>query len=65
MMWNWTPPSRRRVTLAPTPSNSSDRRWPTIIAVGLFVVVVVNALFAYLAIHGGDPIVSSYNTEAR
>jgi hypothetical protein len=35
------------------------------IAIGLGIVVVVNFLFAYIAISGADPIVSSYRTEAR
>ncbi len=33
--------------------------------IGLAVVVLVNIVFAYLAIHGADSIVSSYSTEAR
>jgi uncharacterized membrane protein len=32
---------------------------------GLAIVILVNAIFAYLAIHGADTIVSSYSTEAR
>ena len=46
-------------------SSPAGRRWPWAIAIGLFPVVVVNALFAYLAIHGADDVVSSYNSEAR
>ncbi len=43
----------------------ADRRWPRMIALGLAIVVVVNFVFAYIAIHGADSIVSSYRTEAR
>jgi hypothetical protein len=50
--------------LEPT-ANSDDRRWPRIIAIGLALVIVVNIVFAYLAIHGADSSVSSYSTEAR
>ena len=46
-------------------SSPAGRRWPRAIAIGLFLVVVVNVLFAYLAIYGADDVVSSYNTEAR
>lgn len=46
-------------------ANSGESRWPRIIALGLAFVIVVNIVFAYLAIHGADSIVSSYNTEAR
>jgi uncharacterized membrane protein len=35
------------------------------IALGLVIVVVVNVIFAYLAVHGADSIVRSYSTEAR
>lgn len=57
------PPSRPRGTLER--SSREGRRWPWGIAIGLFLVVVVNILFAYVAIHGHDPVVSSYNTEPR
>jgi hypothetical protein len=39
--------------------------WPLAIAVGLLLVVVVNALFAYLAVRGADAVVPSYQTEPR
>jgi hypothetical protein len=29
------------------------------------VVILVNAVFAYIAIHGADTVVSSYQTEPR
>jgi hypothetical protein len=51
--------------LAPTVSSAAGRRWPWAIAIGLFLVIVVNALFAWIAVSGADPVVSSYNTERR
>ena len=51
--------------MGPTPNSGDDRRWPRIIVIGLALVIVVNIVFAYLAIHGADTIVSSYSTEAR
>lgn len=47
------------------PSSAAGRRWPWGIAIGLFIVILVNAVFAYVAIHGGDQVVSSYTTEPR
>lgn len=50
------------------PSERGSRgagRWPWAIGVGLAFVVVVNAVFAYLAVRGADPVVSSYRTEPR
>lgn len=35
------------------------------IVLGLGIVIVVNFLFAYIAISGADTVVSSYRTEAR
>jgi hypothetical protein len=46
-------------------SSPAGRRWPWGIAIGLLLVILVNAVFAYLAIHGADTIVSSYQTEPR
>jgi hypothetical protein len=46
-------------------SPNKDRRWPWAIAIGLLLVVLVNAAFAYIAIHGADPVVDSYRTEPR
>lgn len=41
------------------------RRWPLAIALGLFVVIVVNVGFAVVAIRGADTVVESYHTEER
>lgn len=35
------------------------------IVLGLGIVILVNVLFAYIAISGADTVVSSYRTEAR
>ena len=42
-----------------------SRLWPMIITVGLIVVLVVNAVFIYVAVMGADAVVPSYNTEER
>lgn len=39
--------------------------WPLGIALGLAIVIAVNAAFIYLAFSGADEVVPSYNTEAR
>ena len=46
-------------------SSRAARRWPWGIGIGLAFVVAVNAVFAYLAVRGADPVVSSYRTERR
>jgi len=48
-----------------TGGGGKSRLWPIIITVGLTVVVMVNALFIYLAVKGADDVVPSYNTEER
>ena len=39
--------------------------WPVLITVGLVFVVLVNALFIYIAVSGADDVVPSYLTEER
>jgi hypothetical protein len=39
--------------------------WPWAIAIGLFLVVLVNVVFAWVAVRGFDGVVDSYRTEAR
>jgi hypothetical protein len=46
-------------------SSPAGRRWPWGIAIGLTLVVLVNLVFAYIAIHGADTVVRSYSTEPR
>jgi hypothetical protein len=41
------------------------RLWPMLITAGLVLVIVVNALFIYIAVSGADDVVPSYNTEER
>jgi len=48
-----------------TSERPSGRAWPWAIAIGLGLVVLVNVLFAYIAISGSDGIVESYQTEQR
>ena len=47
------------------PNSAEGRHWPWGIAIGLLLVVIVNVVFAYVAISGADPVVSSYRTEPR
>ena len=49
---------------AETPQ-SGFRLWPVLITVGLVLVILVNAVFIYLAVSGADDIVPSYLTEER
>lgn len=53
------PPRRGRITL------SRDQLWPAIIIVGLALVLVVNAVFIYIAVAGADEVVPSYNAGQR
>ena len=48
-----------------TPPGSRDRLWPILITVGLVFVILVNALFIYIAVSGADDVVPSYHTEER
>jgi hypothetical protein len=43
----------------------SDWAWPAAIAAGLFLVVVVNIVFIWVAVSNADPVVPSYVTEER
>ena len=47
------------------PNSADGRHWPWGIAIGLFLVIMVNVVFIYIAIHGADTVVSSYTTEPR
>lgn len=52
---------------AQPPTDAPRRRspWPTAIAIGLGVVVLMNAVFIYVAVTNRDPIVESYTQEHR
>ena len=43
----------------------TDLRWPIGIALGLFLVILVNLAFIYISVSGQDEIVPSYNIERR
>ena len=45
--------------------SSNSRLWPVLITVGLVLVVLVNAIFIYIAVSGADDVVPSYVTEER
>jgi hypothetical protein len=42
-----------------------DRLWPALITAGLILVIIVNALFIFIAVSGADDVVPSYITEER
>ena len=42
-----------------------QRLWPTMIIIGLLIVILMNAVFIYVAVSGRDEVVPSYHTEAR
>lgn len=46
-------------------SPSRDRIWPVVIAIALALVVLVNAVFIYIAVSGADEVVPSYNQGER
>ena len=39
--------------------------WPIMIIVGLLIVVIMNAVFIYVAVSDRDEVVASYHTESR
>lgn len=39
--------------------------WPVMIVVGLLIVILLNAVFIYIAVSGQDEVVPSYHTEPR
>lgn len=47
------------------PRLRSGQAWPLAIAIGLGVVVLMNAVFVYVAVSNTDPIVESYAREHR
>jgi hypothetical protein len=42
-----------------------DLRWPVAIAIGLFLVILVELAFIYVAVSGKDEIVPTYRSERR
>jgi len=49
----------------PQDSSTNARLWPSLIIVGLIFVILVNAIFIYIAVSGADDVVPSYFTEER
>lgn len=60
-------PARTEVEETPSESrrDSGPRLWPILITVGLMMVILVNAVFIYIAVSGADDVVPSYQTEER
>ena len=46
-------------------NSANDRLWPYLITAGLVLVILVNAIFIYIAVSGADDVVPSYHTEER
>jgi len=49
----------------PQSSSTKARLWPSLIIAGLVLVILVNAIFIYIAVSGADDVVPSYFTEER
>ena len=49
----------------PEAEDGGSRLWPILITVGLVLVILVNAIFIYIAVKGADEVVPSYQTEER
>ena len=58
-------PSNQDSSLEGSKKAADARLWPMLITAGLVLVIVVNALFIYIAVSGADDVVPSYNTEER
>jgi hypothetical protein len=39
--------------------------WPIMIIIGFLIVIIINAVFIYVAVSDRDEVVPSYQTEAR
>jgi len=55
-------PGSGEVSANPKPGS---RLWPTLIILGLTLVILVNLAFIYVAVSGADEVVPSYETEER
>jgi hypothetical protein len=51
--------------MSPPPTESRRSPWPWAIVLGFLLVILVNIGFTYVAVHGADGIVASYNSERR
>lgn len=54
-----------RPALPPTEAPRRRSPWPMAIAIGLGIVVLMNAVFIYVALSNTDPIAPSYSQEHR
>ena len=59
-----SPPGTEGDSSAAAP-RAGPRLWPVLITLGLLFVILVHAVFIYIAVSGADDIVPSYNTEER
>jgi hypothetical protein len=56
----------RTPTAAPAPTDAPPRSpWPLAIVLGLVLVAMINVGFIWIALRDEDPVVPSYQTEAR
>ena len=45
--------------------STTDRRWPIGLAIAFAVMILVNAVFVWVALSDRDPVAASYTTEPR
>lgn len=58
-------PTRTEGSSALQGETTKGRLWPYLIIAGLSLVILVNAIFIYIAVSGADDVVPSYHTEIR
>ena len=44
---------------------TTERRWPVGLAIAFAVMILVNAVFVWVALSNRDPVAASYTTEPR
>ena len=57
--------SRLELRLAQQVRKFDRLLWPIMIVVGLLIVIIMNAVFIYVAVSDRDEVVPSYHTESR
>ena len=57
--------SRQERRLEPPVRKFDSLLWPIMIVVGLLIVIIMNAVFIYVAVSDRDEVVPSYHTESR
>ena len=45
--------------------SATERRWPIGLVIAFTVMILVNAVFVWVALSGRDPVAESYSTEPR